>query len=285
MKRKFTDVYLVEIVDTNEICVLKKITKTEKTTATQVLLAHEALFTFEHPSLPKVIGKFETVDTFEILLQYKQGIQLDLYWEKLNRNERIPFIEKWMEKMIPILDFLQQESIVHCDLKPSNILIEETQTDFEVHLIDFGLAIRQSELNNRKLVFPLGYAAPELILNQLDLVDWRTDQFSLGICMWRLFTGKLPHTHPNPAVMTNLQLNLPTPSHPDIPTELFKKIERMTAKKAFNLPPNQLSKAEMRSTLLAGKELRFEKPSDLKLEIKTKKHTFLKRLVQIFSKS
>lgn len=284
-KRKFTAVYLVEIVETKEICVLKRITKNEKTTPTHALLAHEAEFTFDHPSLPKVIGKFESEHELEILLHYKQGVQLDLYWEKLNRNQRIPFIQKWMEKMIPILDFLKQQQIVHCDIKPSNILIEETQVDFEVHLIDFGLAIKQFESSNRKLVFPLGYAAPELTLNQLDLVDWRTDQFSLGICIWRLFTGKLPHTHPNPAVMTNLQLNLPAPPHPDVPNEIFKKIEKMTAKKAFNLPPNQLSTDEMRSILKLGKELRFDEPSDLKLELNTKKRSFLDRLIQIFSKS
>ena len=284
-KRKFTLVYLVKNEETNEICVLKKITKTEKTITTQQLLEQEAKFTFDHPSLPKVIGKFESEHAFEILLQYKKGIQLDLYWEKLKRNERIPFIQKWLEKMIPILNFLQQESIVHCDLKPSNILIEETATDFEIHLIDFGLAIRQSDLNNRKLVFPLGYAAPELILNQLYLADWRSDQFSMGICIWRLFTGRLPHTHPNPAVMTNLQLNLPTPSHSSIPSEIFCKIEKMTAKKAFNLPPNQLSTHEVRSILLQGKELRFNEPSELNFEIKPKKYAFLKQLIQIFSKS
>lgn len=284
-KRKFTLVYLVKNEETNEICVLKKITKTEKTRTTQQLLEQEAKFTFDHPSLPQVIGKFESEDELEILFRFKKGEQLDLYWEKLNRNERIPFIQKWMEKMCIILEFLKQQSIVHCDLKPSNILIEKKTSDFEIHLIDFGLAIRQSDLNNRKLVFPLGYAAPELILNQLDLADWRTDQFSMGICIWRLFTGKLPHTHPNPAVMTNLQLNLPTPSHTSIPAEIFCKIEKMTAKKGFNLPPNQLSTHEVRSILLQGKELRFNEPSELNLEIKPKKYAFIKHLIQIFSKS
>jgi hypothetical protein len=59
----------------------------------------------------------------------------------------------------------------------------------------------------------------------------------------------------------------------------------MTAKKAFNLPPNQLSIHEMRSILLEGKELRFNEPSELNFEIKPKKYAFLKQLIQIFSKS
>ena len=260
-KRKFGEIFLATDVQSGKKVALKAVrTSISDPTNTHRLRA-EATFSFDFEGLPKTLNFEETTSNLFLVREFVEGIPLDEYWVKLKRRQRLPFVIELLEKLLPIFSHLKTHNIVHCDIKPSNILIEQVDNSFKVHLLDFGLSLRTSETeenNARKLLFPLGFAAPELLLNHLDVVDHRTDIFALGVVLWRLYAGKLPLVHPNPSIFTNLQLTHPLPEHSDVPSKVHKVLQMMSYKHQFKLPPNKMEHDEVRKLLVAAMDERYD---------------------------
>lgn len=87
-----------------------------------------------------------------------------------------------------------QRGIVHCDLKPANILLDEGG---RVHVLDFGIARTIGERPalgaQRQLFGTLPYMSPEQRQGSPGGVDTRTDVYALGILAHELLTGRLPY--------------------------------------------------------------------------------------------
>lgn len=90
------------------------------------------------------------------------------------------------------LSVLHGRAIVHCDVKPGNILLD---AGARVLLGDFGLARQTNERieadGNESVIGTLEYLAPEQALGRA--VDARTDLYALGIVLFEMLTGAIPH--------------------------------------------------------------------------------------------
>jgi WD40 repeat protein/serine/threonine protein kinase len=94
-----------------------------------------------------------------------------------------------------------QKGIIHCDLKPSNVLVSLQDGTPLVKVIDFGIAkaLGQERLTDKTLVTgfahmigtPL-YMSPEQAQMSGQDVDTRTDIYSLGVLLYELLTGTTP---------------------------------------------------------------------------------------------
>lgn len=255
--RKFGDTYLVKQSKSEALLVLKEVNKNLVKPQICDRFRLEKDFSFDFEGLPTLILHEDTDELICNVFKYHTGETLDLFWNKLKRRQKLQFIKDFILKLTPILNHLEAKKIVHCDIKPTNIIIEGNTDDFKLHLIDFGLAINTSNTEQRKILFPLGYAAPELLLNELNIVDSRSDLFSLGILIWRLFTDELPLRHPNPSIFTNLQLTHPLPDHIELPKGLFEILAKMTSKHQFKLPPNKMKHDEVVELLKKGMNSRY----------------------------
>lgn len=257
LKRKFGEVFLVQNKSTEVYGVMKRIAKSPANAHLQERLRKEASFTFDFTGLPKALDYFESESEIILIKNYSSGNSLEEFWQRIPRKKRIETLKLILQRLAPIFNHLRENQIVHCDIKPSNIIIEQKGDYLNVALIDFGMAINRKDYSLRKTLFPLGYAAPELLLNHLDIVDHRTDLYSLGIVIWKLSEGKLPLTHPNPSVFTNLQLTHPLPDALELPKGWNSILKKMCNKHVFRTAPNLLTPEEVKDSLILGMSIRY----------------------------
>ncbi|MCG8651761.1 MAG: protein kinase [Pirellulales bacterium] len=83
------------------------------------------------------------------------------------------------------------QDILHRDLKPDNILIDQSG---KAWISDFGLAISEAEQQGRRreLAGTPVYMSPEQIKGRIDFLDPRSDIWSVGVMFYEVLTGKLP---------------------------------------------------------------------------------------------
>ena len=256
-KRKFNEVYLIKNVISNEFLVLKKMVKTDQNKHLWGVLKAESMFDFSEKGLPKTILFCENEQEIILIRNFQKGIPLNEYWKQLKSKNQLEFLKKMITALLPIFDELAKKNIVHCDIKPSNILVDDSSEKLDFSLIDFGMALDQNNLKERKTLFALGYSAPEIILNRLHLADQSSDIFALGISIWQLYAGKLPLMHPNPSVMTNLQITHPLPNHGHINKSLQAVLNKMCCKHSFKTPPNLIKVDELDQFLTDAQKNRY----------------------------
>ena len=120
--------------------------------------------------------------------------------------------------------------LVHCDVKPQNILLSE---DGSPKLIDFGIALGATTgtLPRDEIIGSAPYLSPEQVTGAR--IDARTDVYALGIVLYELLAGAPPFTGATAAEIAARRLNSPPPGvreqAPDTPQGLAAVIERALA--------------------------------------------------------
>jgi serine/threonine protein kinase len=115
--------------------------------------------------------------------------QIDQY-RKENRTFRIAEVTDIAHQLIDALNYAHRY-IMHRDIKPENIWLAEDGT---VKLMDFGIARASSNSQMTKTGVTVGtayYVSPEQRAGSKE-VDWRTDQYALGVVLYELLAGTLP---------------------------------------------------------------------------------------------
>jgi serine/threonine protein kinase len=231
----------------NQKVILKKVAKTNLKGIEAVY--REFSFQLNTSFFPEIIDLIENENEILLLSKFKEGERLDTFWKSIKKKDQISTLKQIVTALGPLMGYLEKERIAHCDIKPSNILVQKKENHLELALIDFGLGMPHYFQGERKLRFPLGYAAPELILNHLDLVNQKTDVYAIGVMIWRLLSDKMPLHHPNPSIYTNLQLNLELPDNDNISKQLLQILNKASKKHNFRIPPNLMKVEDVKQNL------------------------------------
>ncbi|MBL8154610.1 MAG: serine/threonine protein kinase [Anaerolineae bacterium] len=105
-------------------------------------------------------------------------------------------------QVLQALKYLHRHGIVHCDLKPGNVLVTEQGV---ARVLDFGLALRAGQAADGGGT--LGYMSPEVLAG--GRATPLSDLYAVGVMAYELLTGKLPHYHGNVETMVKAILETP----------------------------------------------------------------------------
>jgi serine/threonine-protein kinase len=113
---------------------------------------------------------------------------------RFSLEEALPLLRQIAEA----LDFIHQRGLVHCDVKPANILLSRTDDhQYLAKLADFGIARRQPRhggtllVRNQKITGTPEYMSPEQSKSSA-LIDRYSDQYSLAIIAYEMLCGRPP---------------------------------------------------------------------------------------------
>jgi eukaryotic-like serine/threonine-protein kinase len=192
-------VYLARRDDLDSLAAVKVLrdawvspSRRERFAAEQRLLAH-----LNHPAIARMYDAGTLEDgTPWIVMEHVDGIPLTdaCRDRRLTLRERLRLFRTVCEAVV----HAHQHLVVHRDVKPSNILV---RADGSVKLLDFGIAKQLEQLGESdrtqtglRLMTP-AYAAPEQVRG--DPVGVYTDVYSLGVVLYELVAGRLPHPPAN----------------------------------------------------------------------------------------
>ena len=177
---------------------IKFINKTKMTNQDRILLSNEIdiLSVIRHPSL---INLYEVIDYYDIcyiITEYIHGVDLYTYVE--DKNYKIPEfrIVSIIQQLCCAEYYLNIFGIIHRDIKPEHLLLDDKYEEPTIKLIDFGLA---------EILFPkektcaqfgtVGYTAPEVLRGVP--YNKTADTWSIGIMIYLLIIGCLPFDDAN----------------------------------------------------------------------------------------
>ncbi len=199
---------------------------------------------------PFIVFDYVTGDTLEKRLKEAERHRLEL-------KESLPIVGQ----IADALDYAHQQGIIHRDVKPSNIILNEQGKAF---LTDFGLAEIKHPVkigegteeiaasvysgnieDQQRLSGTIPYMSPEQ-LGEGKIGDERSDLYSLAVVVYEMLTGRWPHESRRtsdfslPAEIIHRPPYPPTEARPDLPVDVGKVLLR-----ALDKDPNKRYKTCM----------------------------------------
>jgi len=148
-----------------------------------------ALKKLAHPNIVSFYGLFRSSDFAFLLEQYVDGPSLSDVL-KQNRGHSLDFTQAavYLKAIASALGYAHANGVVHCDVKPGNVLVDRGGGVF---LTDFGIA-RHADSTTTTLgtMGTAAYMAPEQIRGEP--VSAATDVYALGVLIFEMFTGRRP---------------------------------------------------------------------------------------------
>ncbi|XP_061989242.1 serine/threonine-protein kinase RUNKEL [Rosa rugosa] len=217
---KCSTVYKGRKKKTIEYFAIKSVEKSQKS---KLLQEVKILHTLDHQNILKFYWWYETSAHLWLVLEYCVGGNL---MTLLDQDRQLPeeSIHDLGWDLVRALLFLHSKGIIYCDLKPSNILLDENG---RTKLCDFGLARKLSEISQTtssslpqaKRGTPC-YMAPELFEDG-GVHSYASDFWALGCVLYECYAGKPPFVGREFTQLVKSILSDPIPPLPGTPSRPF----------------------------------------------------------------
>jgi serine/threonine protein kinase len=219
-----------------------------------------------HPNIIQIFDFDAYLNQPYLVMEYIPGTSLGAYLRELHKkNQRLDLtlVNNLLGKIANALTYAHDNSVIHRDVKPANILLTSRSTpvsldsplpkDVEPILTDFGLVRFTQSSTQTQTGYITGtpaYMSPEQ--SRGDKVDARTDVYSLGITIYEMLAGRVPFDADSAMSVLHQHIHDPHPPIDGISRGVQNVIDRALAKdpeKRFQTP---LEFAEAFNDTLSG---------------------------------
>ena len=194
----------------------------------------ESTIHLAHPNIVSVLDVDESEEYHLLVTEVVHGPTLKEFIRD-NHPVEIPEAIRISEMTLRGMRHAHNAGIIHRDIKPQNILMNEAQ---QIKITDFGIAKALSDTKmteTNQVMGSVQYISPEQAKGQK--TDERTDIYSFGIVLYELLTGTLPFDGETPVSVALKHISEPFPdisSERQIPEDLANIVYRCTRKDPYD---------------------------------------------------
>ena len=211
-----------------------------------------------HPHILPLHDSGEADGFLYYVMPYVEGETLR---DKLKRDKQASIEETLAlaESVAGALDYAHRRGVIHRDVKPENILLQEGQAV----VTDFGVAsplTRTAAESRTEAGFAVGtpeYMSPEACSGESDL-DGRSDEYALACVLYEMLAGRPPFTAATPEAVAARHMCDAVPPlatvRPDVPAGVAGAIQRALAKEPADRYPSLQAFADALRTAAAGQD-------------------------------
>ncbi len=199
----------------------------------------------EHRNIIPVYDYGQYADVPYIVMRYMPAGSVDdlLQNGALSLDKTLNIVAQ----IAPALDYAHSRDVLHRDLKPGNVLLDDNDGAF---ITDFGIArvtnTGISAITTQGVVGTPSYMSPEQA--QGKKLDGRSDVYSLGVMLFEMATGKRPFESDTPYSIAVMQVTTPPPLprsyNPELPSSVESVILRALRKNPDDRYQTALSLSE-----------------------------------------
>jgi serine/threonine protein kinase len=159
-----------------------------------------------HPNIIAVYDAGEIDGSLYLATEFADGRVLS----EVNDGKALPERQaaQIVAALADALEYAHAANIIHRDLKPHNVILDPQG---EPQLLDFGLAKRLDDASQTIDGSVLGtpaYMSPEQARGSIQQVGKLSDQYSLGVILFRLIAGRTPFEGPPAVILQQVNINL-----------------------------------------------------------------------------
>lgn len=179
-----------------------------------------------HPDIVSIFDAGEDRNLAYIAMEFLSGQDLQAYTQA-GRLLPVPTALHIVARVADALAYAHSQGVVHRDIKPANVMVD-LATD-TVKVTDFGIA-HVADARRTRTGMVLGtpsFMSPEQMAG--GRLDGRSDLYSLGVMLFQLLTGRLPHQAESMARVMYLIANEPAPDIRSIREDLPESLANVVA--------------------------------------------------------
>lgn len=188
----------------------------------------------EHPHIVPIYDFWREPDQAFIVMRWLEGGSIrNLFSRQPNLRFEKHIVSNLIRHVGSALSFVHQHGIVHRDIKPDNILIDDFNN---FYLTDFGIALEMQKRDEVELDFlrigTPNYMSPEQIL--YDTITYKSDIYAFAILVFEVLAAELPFSGKDMDAVLLQHVHVPFPSilplRPDLSIELDAVLSRAASK-------------------------------------------------------
>jgi serine/threonine protein kinase len=228
-----------------------------------------------HPNIVRLLTVEKIDSVFFMVMEYVKGETLEKYIKSKRKLQLYKAI-LYLEQILNAVAFAHSNSIIHRDLRTSNIMIDEDET---IKITDFGTStwLEGQSYASTKIGSP-PYMAPEQFEGK---TTYASDIYSIGCIFYEMLAGFPPIIDNNPFKIKNMALRKEYRPITELNSEVPPQIERLLNKMIEPLIEKRfkkISEVQYHLKIYLGDEDRKHLIKDIRDRIKNREKSIIKKV-------